>query len=184
MSTSSVEFDPQDPVASFTTTWRRIILDPVGFFGELPPAGRLEPPLAFAAICLAIGGVEFAIFYYGVGLKGMIGLVVLGLVRLFIGSAIVTFIAQRIFDGHGDYESTFRALAYTSAVAVAIGLPVVKYFAAIYGAYIAIVALARAHGYDNTRAFLTLVATAFVGFVIVHALGLWHLARAVNPLFR
>jgi hypothetical protein len=184
MNTSSVEFDPRAPVASFASTWRRIVLDPVGFFGALPPAGGLEPPLAFATICLAIGGVESAIFYYGVGLKGMIGLIVLGLVRLFIGSAIVAFIAQRIFDGHGDYEATFRALAYTSAFAVAIGIPLVKYFAAIYGAYMTIVAIARAHGYDNTRAFLTLLATAFVGFVVVHALGLWHVARAVNPLFR
>ena len=184
MSTSSAEFDPQDPVASFAATWKRIILDPVAFFGALPTAGGLQPPLAFAAISLAIGGVEFAIFYYGAGLKGMIGLIVLGIVRLFIGSAIVAFIAQRVFDGRGDYEATFRALGYTSAIAVAIGIPVVKYFAAIYGAYIAIIGLGRAQSFDNARAFATLVATAVVGVVIVHALGLWGVARAVNPLLR
>jgi len=182
MTTPSAEFDPQDPVASFPSVWQRVMLEPQAFFEALPTSGGLQPPLIFAGICLTIGGLGFLVF--GGGIKGLVLLVMLGIFRLFVGSAIVAFIAQRIFDGHGDYEATFRALAYTSAVAVFIGLPVIKYFAALYGAYVAILALGRAHGFDNTRAFLTLVATAAVGFVLIHALGLWGMARRANPLFR
>jgi hypothetical protein len=182
MSTVAEEFDPKDPVGSFAGTWQRVMLEPRAFFDALPPAGGLQPPLVFAVICLAIGGFEFMLF--GGGIKGLAGLLVLGTIRLFVGSAIVAFIAQQIFEGRGDYEATFRVLAYTSAVAVLIGIPIVKYFAAIYGAYLVILGLGRAHAFDNTRAFLTLLATAFVGIVIVHALGLWGIAHRVNPLFR
>jgi len=182
MTTASPEFDPQDPAGSFADTWQRVIVDPRAFFEALPASGGLQPPLLFTGICLTIGGLGFLVF--GGGVKGLVGLVILGIVRLFIGTAIVAFIAQRIFDGRGDYEATFRAVGYTSAAAVFIGIPVIKYFAAIYGVYLAIIGLSRAQGFDNTKAFLTLVATAAVGFVIVHALGLWGVAHRVNPLFR
>jgi len=182
MTTANAEFDPQDPAGSFATTWQRVIVEPQAFFEALPTAGGLQPPLIFAGICLTIGGLGFLVF--GGGIKGLVLIVMLGIVRLFIGSAIVAFIAQRIFDGRGDYEATFRAIGYTSAVAVFIGIPLIKYFAAIYGAYLAIIGLGRAHSFDNTRAFLTLVATAVVAVVIIHALGLWGMMQRVNPLFR
>ena len=179
---ASVEFDPQDPVSSYPSTWQRVVLEPRAFFEGMPSSGGLQPAVLFAAISLTIGGVGFMLF--GGGIKGIVLLVMLGIVRLFIGSAIVAFIAQQIFDGRGDYEATFRALAYSNAVMVLIGIPVIKYFAAIYGAYLAIIALGRAHSFDNTRAFLTLLATAVVGTVIVYALGLWGLVSRTNPLFR
>jgi hypothetical protein len=109
---------------------------------------------------------------------------VIGLVRIFIGAALVVLVATNLFEGRGDYEATFRVLAYSSAVAVLIGLPVIKYFAAIYGAYLVIVGIEKAHGIDAVRAILTLVASAVVGGVIAFALGLWPFLHRVNPLFR
>ena len=182
MTTATLEFDPQDPVTSYPATWQRAVLEPRSFFEGLPTSGGLQPALLFTAISLTIGGLGFLLF--GGGVKGLLGLVILGLVRLFVGSAIVAFIAQQIFEGKGDYEATFRALGYSSAIVVFIGIPVIKYFAAIYGAYLAIIAIGRAHTFDNTRAFLTLLATGVVGLVIVYALGLWGLTQRVNPLFR
>ena len=176
------EFNPNDPVASFTNTWQRVVLDPRGFFDELPPAGGLQAPFLFAMICFGIGGVSFLIF--GGGIKGLLALMVLGAFRLFVGSAIVALIAQHLFDGRGDYESTFRALSYSAAPVVVLGIPLVKYVAALYGTYVAIVGIAKAHAFDNTRAVLTFVATAIVGIVIVHAFGLWGLAYRFNPLLR
>jgi hypothetical protein len=181
MSTASPEFDLKDPVASFGTVWKRVVLEPRAFFESLPPAG-LQPPLAFAAICLGIGAVEFLIF--GGGIHGFIGLVAIGLLRLFVGTAIVALVAQQLFEGRGDYEATFRAVAYSMAVVVGIGIPVVKYFAALYGAYLVIVGVAKAQSFDTVRAVLTLLASAFAGLVIVYALGLGHWVGRVNPLFR
>ena len=168
-------------MASFGATLRRILLEPRSFFESLPLEGGLQAPATFAAICLAIGGLEFMIF--GGGLKGAIGLVALGLARLFLGAAIITLVAENLFEGRGDYEATFRVLAYATAIAVVIGIPVVNVFAAIYGAYLVIVGLEHAHRFDATRAVLTVILTAAIGAAVVYAFGLWPLARRVNPLF-
>ncbi|MGH7896975.1 MAG: YIP1 family protein [Candidatus Binatia bacterium] len=176
------EFNPNDPVGSFTSTWQRVMLDPRSFFTELPAAGGLQAPFLFALICLGIGGVSFLIF--GGGIKGLLCFTVLGVFRLFLGSAIVALIAQHLFEGKGDYESTFRALAYSSAAVVVIGVPLVKYFAALYTAYVTIVGLANAHSFDNGRALLTVLTTAIVGIVLTTAFGLWDVAHRCNPLLQ
>jgi hypothetical protein len=181
MTTASAEFDPKDPIASFVACWRRVLSEPRVFFEGLP-AGGLEPPLLFALICLAIGGFGFMIF--GGGIKGFLGLLLIGTLRLFIGAAIVSLIAQKLFDGRGDYEATFRVLCYSTAVAVMIGVPVVKYFAALYGIYLVILGLSRAHAFDTVRAFLTALSSVFVGMVIVHALCLEGWVHRLNPLLR
>ena len=108
----------------------------------------------------------------------------LGLARLFIGSAIFTLVAQSLFDGKGDYEATFRAIGYSTAVAVAIGIPVIKYFAALYGLYLIIIGLARMHGFDTVRALSTTLLSLAVACVIVYAVGLGGCVASVNPLLR
>jgi hypothetical protein len=146
----------------------------------LPVAGGLQAPLVFAVLCLAIGGFGYMIF--GGGVRGWIGILLIGLMRLVIGAAIVTLIAQQLFEGRGDYEATFRVLGYSTAVAVFIGIPFVKYFAALYGAYLVIVGLAKAHAFDMARAMLTAVASVATGFVILYALHLGSWMYRVNPL--
>jgi hypothetical protein len=182
MTTAAEEFDPQDPIGSFATTWQRIVREPRSFFEAMPAAGGLRPPLAFAAICLAIGGFGFMIF--GGGIRGFVGLFAIGLVRLFVGSAIVALIAQQLFEGRGDYEATFRVLGYSMAVAVFIGIPVVKHFAALYGAYLVILGLAKAHSFDTVRALLTAAAAIATGLVIMHAFHLGTCIHRLNPLLR
>jgi hypothetical protein len=182
MTLSSAEFDPKDPVNSFVSVWQRVMLEPRAFFEGLPVTGGLQPPLTFAAICLAIGAFGFMIF--GGGLGGFLGLLVIGLIRLFVGSAVVAFIAQQLFDGRGDYEATFRGLAYSIAPVVVIGIPVIKYLAALYATYLVIVAVAKAHSFDTVRAVLTILATAVVVLVLVHAFGLGRWVHRVNPLWR
>jgi len=182
MTTAAEEFDPQDPIGSFASTWRRIVREPRSFFDTLPTAGGLRAPLAFAAICLALGGFGFMIF--GGGIRGFVGLLAIGLIRLFVGSAIVALIAQQLFEGRGDYEATFRVLGYSTAVAVFIGIPVVKHFAALYGAYLVVLGLAKAHSFDTVRALLTAVASIATGLVIMHALHLETCIHRLNPLLR
>jgi len=182
MNDTPAQYDTKDPINSFASVWRRVMLEPRPFFEGLPATGGLQPPLAFAAICLAIGAFGFMIF--GGGLRGFVGLFVLGLVRLFIGSAIVALIAQQLFEGRGDYEATFRALAYSIAPVVVLGVPIVKYFAALYGLYLAIIAVAKAHSFDTVRAVLTIIGTAVVGLAVGRALHLGHWLHRVNPLLR
>ena len=169
MTTASPEFDPNDPVASFGAMWKRVVLEPRAFFESLPPAGG---PSTSAGIRGDLpGDRRLRIHDFRRRNSGVLGLFVIGLLRLFVGSAIVALVAQQLFDGRGDYEATFRAVAYSTAVAVGIGIPVVKYFAALYGAYLAIIGIAKAQSFDTVRALLTVLASAFAGLVIVYALG-------------
>jgi hypothetical protein len=176
------ELRTDDLLTSFPQVWQRVVTDPRAFFESLPPVRGLQAPLVFALVCLTVGG--FGLLLFGWGIKGMLALIVLGLLRLFVVSAIFVLVAQNLFEGRGDYEATFRALGYSSAPAVAIGLPVIRYFAAIYGLYISILGLARAHSFDTVRATLSLAATVLCGVMLAHAfyLGGW-LAR-FNPLLR
>ena len=169
-----------DPPSGFIDTWQRIVTEPRAFFESLSPEGGLQAPLTFAAICLAVGALEFLIF--GGGLGGFFGFLILGIVRLFVGSAIVLVVAQNLFDGRGDYEATFRALAYATAPAVLMGIPVIMYFAGLYAAYLAILAIGRSQQVELVKAFATALASAIVGFVVTHAFGLWGLAFRANPL--
>jgi len=182
MTSPSAEFDTNDPVNSFTTMWQRVMLEPRAFFEGLPAMGGLQGPLTFAAICLAIGG--FGALIFALSLKPFLFVLVIGLVRLFIGSAIVAMIAQQLFDGRGDYEATFRVLAYSTAPIVFIGIPVLKYLAALYSLYMVVIGVAKAHSFDTVRAVLTVLLTAVVGAVLAHAFGLERVAYRWNPLFR
>ena len=182
MSMAAAEFDAKDPIGSFASTWQKVVFEPREFFDSLPPAGGLQPPLVFALISLAIGAFGFMIF--GGGIRGFLALVIVGVARLFIGAAIVALVAQYLFDGRGDYEASFRVLAYSAAVAVVIGIPIIKYFAALYGAYLVIIGLSKAHAFDTVKALLTMLVSLFVGMVLVHALFMERLVHRANPLLR
>src|SRR5919202_126219 len=60
------EFNLQDPVNSFISTVRTLVLDPVAFFRGIPRQGNFVNPLVFAIICALINGI----------LGGIIGLFV------------------------------------------------------------------------------------------------------------
>ena len=138
MTTASAEFDPKDPLASFVATWRRVLLEPRAFFEGLP-AGGLEPPLLFALICLAIGGFGFMIF--GGRHQGISGL------AADRHPAPLRRRGDRFAGSHsssstGTATTRRRFVArYSTAVAVVIGIPVIKYFAALYGIYLVILGL-------------------------------------------
>ena len=135
--------------------------DPQGFFLALPLRGGLGNPLAFAALNLGIAGVGFMVSGHGVRI--ILILLVWGTVRLFIGAAILSLVARKLFEGEGDFEATFRACAYATAPVVLLWVPVVRYLAALYIGYLIIVGLQRAQELDSVKAVLTVVLTAVVG---------------------
>jgi len=174
------ELNLDDPLGSFAGTWQRVVLEPRPFFAALPHAGGLQAPLVFAAISLFLGGIGVLVF--GGGLRGLVALLARGVLRLFVAAAIIVLVGRNLFDGKGDYESTFRAISYSTAIVVFIGIPIVKYVAALYGCYLTILAIERAQTIDAVRATLTFAATAITGFVLAYALGLWPRLATLNPL--
>jgi len=159
---NAAEFDRHDFIYSFAQVWKRIMTDPQEFFAEMPLTGGLGNPLIFVIISLAIAGVG-TMAANGGGLKGILLILGGGILQAFIGTVLLLLIARQLFEGAGDFEATFRVCAYAGAPAVLIWVPVVKFIAVLYGIYLLILGLQRAHRYDSVRAALTLLLTAAAG---------------------
>jgi len=64
-------------------------------------------------------------------------------------------VAQHLFSGRAGFEATFRVVAYAAAPTVLAWLPWIGVLAVVYGVYLTVVGLERVHGFDTTRAVLT-----------------------------
>ena len=86
-----------------------------------------------------------------------------GVVRLFNSAALLLLIAQKLFEGKGDFEATFHACAYAAAPVVLLWVPGIRYLAALYIGYLLIVGLQRAQGLDSVKAVLTIALAMIAG---------------------
>ncbi len=157
---------------SFTGVWKRVITEPRRFFEEMPPSGGLQSPLLFLLVCLAISAIGFLI----IGPRGLaLWIIVLGVARAFLGALILMVIAQQIFRGTGDYEATFRAVAYGSAPVALLWIPLVRPLVVLYLLFLVILGLERVQNLDAGKAVLTILLGVVVLGTIVWTLGLGHL---------
>jgi hypothetical protein len=177
------EFQTEDFPRSFGNVWRRVMTEPRTFFQEMPVTGGLRNPLLFVLICLAISALGFLIF----GPRHFaIRFIILGLVRAFVASAIVMVIARQVFAGVGDYEATFRAVAYSSAPLALLWLPWIGPLVILYTLFLTIVGVERVHGFDAVKAVLTLLLTAVTAVALSWVIGgpwWWYpYAHAYGPM--
>jgi hypothetical protein len=173
------EFTWDDPVRSYAETWQRVVFTPREFFA-LDRSGRgLQAPIGFLLVSLALGG--FGLVVAGWGPTALPLLLVGGLFRVLLTALFVWIVASRIFSGIGDYEATLRVLAYSSAVSVLIFVPGVRLIAVLYGLYLVIVGLERAHHFDAVQAVLTLIVTAIAVAVLAFALTGMSVFSPVHP---
>ncbi|MBI3769396.1 MAG: YIP1 family protein [Deltaproteobacteria bacterium] len=157
---------------SFTGVWKRVITEPRRFFEEMPVSGGLQNPLVFLLVCLAISAVGFLV----IGPRALaLLIIVLGVVRAFIGALVVMVVAQQVFRGTGDYEATFRALAYSGAPVALLWIPLIRPLVALYLLFLVVLGIERVHGFDVGKAVLTLLLSFVAIGTVVWTLGLAHL---------
>ena len=162
------EFQTDDPATSFGNVWKRVVTEPRAFFQEMPVTGGLLNPLLFLLICLAIDAVGFLIF----GPRHFVlRFIIAALLKTFAGAAILMVIARQIFGGVGDYEATFRAIAYAAAPVALFWVPLIGPLAALYALFLTIIGLERVHGFDAVKAVLTVLLTIIVAAVVGWVLG-------------
>ncbi|MBI3303634.1 MAG: YIP1 family protein [Deltaproteobacteria bacterium] len=177
------EFDRHDFIYSFGQVWKKIMTDPQEFFLAMPLTGGLANPLVFAALCLLIAAVGFLVVSGGIKLAVLV--VFWGVVRLFIGAALLLLVARRLFEGNGDFEATFRVCAYAAAPGTLLWMPVVKYLAVLYSVYLVILGLQRAQGFDSVKAVLTVMLVVMAGAFLSLPFGgpgrMWRMWRFASP---
>jgi len=171
MSSPSVEVPPPAPPVggtAFPDTWRRVVSDPRGFFADMPLAAGLGEPLAFLAICAAIAGLGTLVVSWSpwVAVGSVFALIVVALLE----AAVLTIVAQQLFDGRAGFEPTCRVVAYGFAPGVFLWVPRLAVIAWLWILFLQVRGVERVHAIDATRAVLSvLVATAATVLV---ALGL------------
>jgi hypothetical protein len=156
---------------SFTGVWRRIMSEPRRFFEDMPVTGGLQNPLIFLLLCLAISAVGFLL----IGPRGYaLWVIIIGLVRAFLGALVLMMVAQQVFHGTGDYEATFRVVAYGSAPVALIWLPLIRPLVVLYALFLIIIGLERVHAFDATKAVLAVLLSAIVLVAVMWMFGAGH----------
>jgi hypothetical protein len=161
-------FDPSSVVASFSATWRRVMTDPGGFFAEMPQTGGLNDPLLFLAVCAVLDAVGHMIV--GLSVTALIGAFVLKVVAAFVLAALLTLLAQQLFEGKAGFEPMFRVVAYAAAPAVLAWIPRLGVLAALYSWFLTMRGVERVQGFDAIRAVLTVAIGVAVLLLVGSAL--------------
>lgn len=154
--------DTVDPIGSSPDTALRVLRDPQGFFAALPREGGYETPAIFAATMLVAYGAILAVYaLFGPGsfFHALIVVPILASIGLLIGAAIVFFASQAL-GGEATFESSFRIVAYGTAIApigalVSI-IPYAPLLANAYGIYLTIVGVIAVNRVPETRAWRVL----------------------------
>ena len=159
------------PTTGFVDTWRRVMSDPRGFFGDMAQVGGLQDPLLFLVGIAALNALGTLLLVWSLG--GAISAFIWMIVGAFVCAAALTLVAQHLFGGHAGFEPIFRVVAYASAPLVFLWLPILWVFALLYCWYLEIRGVERVNEFEATPAVLTVAITIGVLFLIAHALG-WH----------
>jgi hypothetical protein len=166
--------DAPEQLKSIVPTAIAVVTDPRRFFASMPKEGGFEAPGAFALVMLVAYGAIFAVLsliHLTVGgfFASLILMPILGAIGLFIGAAIVFFVSNSL-GGQATYESSFRIVAYSSAIApiqsVAQIVPYLPILVSAYGFYVAIVAVIAVHQVPEQKAWRILGGIAAVLLVL------------------
>ena len=164
-----------------------VLSDPRAFFSAMPREGGYEAPGTFAVVMLLVDAVIFGLssllhlHFLGI-IAALIFVPLLGAIGMAIGAAIVLFLS-RALRGEATFESSFRIVAYSSALlpvaALAALIPYLPILVQAYGIYIFIVAVIAVHKIEEQRAWTVLGGIGAV--LVLMALLSTFAARRVGP---
>jgi hypothetical protein len=186
-SSSGGEFELSNPVNSFVEVVRRVVLQPVRFFAEVPRSGSLLNPLVFALVCVVVSALLSAVlvlagvqpnpgfnpnpqnaipsvFAPGSALLGVLFAPIGGAIGLFVAAAIQQLLV-RLVVGENNYgfASTFRVASYTQVTSLVNWIPIIGPLVALYGLYLSIVGIREMHATTTGKAALVVL----IPFVVV-----------------
>lgn len=194
------EFDYRDPIQSFVTTVRRLVLEPVAFFRSMTPQGDFVNPLLFALICweisAIIGGflsvlgsvVGLGVRSVGEAIVGFFASLVLtpilAAVVLAIAAGIIHLLVMLIARPMGtSFETTFRVVAYADVAMLVTWIPILgALVGGVWYTVLSIFGVREAHHTSTGKAaaivlipaavavFILLVLALLIGAVIFGAL--------------
>ncbi len=189
-SVSGGDFDLSNPANSFVDVARRVVLQPVRFFGGLPRDRNLINPLVFALVCIVVSAILSGLLVLlGVqqnpgfnpnpqnaipstfaptsALASILFAPILGAIGIFVAAAIQQLLV-RLFVGENNqgFASTFKVASYTQVTGLVNWVPIVGPLVALYGLYLSIVGIREIHGTTTGKAALVVLIPFLVVLVV------------------
>lgn len=187
---SGGEFNLQDPVNSFISTVREVLLNPVGFFRNMRRQGDFINPLVFAIICGVVNGILggivsflFSLAFAGdpdFGVAGSLGGLILNIILAPIYVILAVGIASGIYHllvllfirpGNAGFEATFRMVSYVQALQLVSWIPIVNIVAAIYGIVLSVLGIREVHSTTTGKAALVVLIPVAVIILLAILIG-------------
>jgi hypothetical protein len=170
------EFNYTDPVQSFISTVRRVVVQPVDFYRGILRRGDFLNPLIFAIICYEVYSILSGILALaGIGQQTFAGFIVslilapiFAAIGLFIAAGILHLLVMLIVgSGNSGFEATFRVGAYAAVTSLVSWIPIIGWIASLYGIYLGIVGIREVHATTTGKAALVVLIPAAVVILLV-----------------
>ncbi len=138
------DFNPQQPVTSYGRIALQVMSNPKIFFASMAQKGGFQPPALFAVISFVVPAVGIALINQQPSAMGLNLALAAGWVFF---AFVLHFIVTRAVPGQGDFEATFRILAYSSFTNLTGIIPfmAMSIAAFFYGLYLTVQGLMAVH---------------------------------------
>ena len=179
------ECDYRDPVQSFISTVRRLVLEPVAFFRGMNREGDFINPLVFSLVCWEISAIIGGLLgvlgaAVGIGTRGVgealvsffASLVITPIVAaafLFIVAGIIHLLVMLIARPVGTgFEATFRVVAYADVSVLLTWIPLFGGLAAlVWYTVLSILGVREAHHTSTGQAVVVVLIPVAATFLLV-----------------
>lgn len=149
-------------------TWKLIVFKPKEFFDTMAKNSPDQGPLLFAMIVIVVGMIFGIIGTVTSGhwklyfLVSFFGSLVLMPIAIYIEAAIMQFFAH-IFKGQGNYDTSFKIVAYSQASQIFNIIPFIGgIVASVWGVIIVFIGIKELYKLDTGKSLLTLVCSALL----------------------
>ncbi|MBI4532923.1 MAG: YIP1 family protein [Candidatus Melainabacteria bacterium] len=152
-------------VANYWGQAKVILFSPQVFFRTMPTEGGYKDPLLFLAVSAGVNAVLAGLMSLQLPLIGLI--FIASLIAVFVGSAVACFLSQAM-SGKGNYEATFRVIAYSEATLLFVWLPILGLVPALYTLVLNYIGLKQVHQLSEIKtASVVLLTGLLTGIVLL-----------------
>lgn len=170
------------------------IYHPNQYSEAIPLSGGKKEPLFFFILTSVLGSILSLLTDVVIkqkpevlflGISSIVFSIPLIILSLFIIAGILHLIAKAL-SGRGQFNSTLRAVSYSSILSIFSFIPLVSILTGVLMLYILAKALSRTHGFSLSRATITVITPFLLALVIMVMLGLagivslFNLGRSIN----
>ena len=177
--TKKTENEFERYIKSIPDTIKKVMINPVGFFKDMPKSGGFVEPLIFM-VCmgLVVSVINAILAVFGLGFLGSFVMVVASIVIVpivvvifgFVG-ALILFIIWKIMGSQESFETAYRCAAYAIGISpITTIINLIPYLGALlcllWMTYLMVVASVEVHNLNRKTAWMVFGIIAAIFFLL------------------